>query len=129
MSSDSKILHYTRFVPMDYMRGPDSDAVASYAYIDVRNELAKSLMENMKTSKEYIVKFDRLTGEDHQLRGMYRIDGYLSMKPVWHGHWATLPNGNIQCSECGHKPLWSGDWKPHYCQNCGAYMDEESEGE
>lgn len=127
MSSDSKILHYSRLVPMDYMLGPDSDAIASYACIDVRTELAKLLMENMKTSKEYIVKFDRLTGED-RLNGMYRIDGYLLMKPVWHGHWETLPNGNIQCSECGTEPHWNcSDWKPNYCPNCGAKMDEVSE--
>lgn len=52
------------------------------------------------------------------------IDAVLSR----HGQWKTLPNGNIQCTRCGHEPCWdSADWelncgKPHYCSKCGANM-------
>lgn len=141
MNSDSKILHYTRLVPMDYMSGPDSDAVVSYAYSDIRTELAKSLMENMKTSEEYIVKFDRLTGED-QFRRMYRIDGYLSMKPVLHGHWEECDSTDVKdavalgykrCSICHDLGFitkdsygyWISQTLTDYCPSCGAKMDEE----
>lgn len=128
MNSDAKILKYSKFVSMDYMLGLDLETVLGLAYNDLRNKMAESFMENIKTSKEYIVKFDYTTNEDQPELMYYRLDGYLSMQPVWHGHWVTLLNGNIQCSECGYEPYWdSGAWQPHYCPNCGANMDEVSE--
>lgn len=36
-----------------------------------------------------------------------------------HGHWIVDEDGNIKCSECGHRGV--GD---NYCERCGAKMDE-----
>lgn len=36
-----------------------------------------------------------------------------------HGHWVVDEDGNIKCSECGHRGV--GD---NYCERCGAKMGE-----
>lgn len=38
---------------------------------------------------------------------------------VKHGHWVIDEDGNIKCSECGHRGV--GD---NYCERCGAKMEE-----
>ena len=50
------------------------------------------------------------------------------VEPVRHGRWE---NGNPICPVCGgdkfkdlDADIWS-DWKPAFCPNCGAKMDEE----
>lgn len=37
------------------------------------------------------------------------------------GHWVVDEDGNIECSECGHRGV--GD---NYCEHCGADMREEA---
>ena len=41
----------------------------------------------------------------------------VDAEPVRHGHWVVDEDGNIKCSECGHRGV--GD---NYCENCGAKM-------
>lgn len=43
----------------------------------------------------------------------------VDAEPVRHGHWIVDEDGNIKCSECGHRGV--GD---NYCERCGARMDE-----
>ena len=52
------------------------------------------------------------------------------VEPVRHGRWE---NGNPICPVCGgdkfkdlDADIWS-DWKPAFCPNCGAKMDERNE--
>lgn len=54
-------------------------------------------------------------------RGMIKdtIAKQPTVDPVKHGHWIVDEDGNIKCSECGHRSV--GD---NYCENCGAKMDE-----
>lgn len=41
----------------------------------------------------------------------------VDAEPVRHGYWVVDEDGNIKCSECGHRGV--GD---NYCENCGAKM-------
>ena len=42
---------------------------------------------------------------------------------VKHGHWTEIDRGLLwQCSECGHHSISGG----HYCDWCGAKMEEVS---
>ena len=43
---------------------------------------------------------------------------------VRHGYWIVDEDGNIKCSECGHRGV--GD---NYCENCGAKMEETEDAE
>lgn len=43
----------------------------------------------------------------------------VDAEPVRHGYWEVDEDGNIKCSECGHRGV--GD---NYCERCGAKMDE-----
>ena len=45
------------------------------------------------------------------------------IQPLVHGHWIVDEDGNIKCSECGHRGV--GD---NYCERCGARMDGEENG-
>lgn len=58
--------------------------------------------------------FNSLMGEQHTVQ----IDSELV--PVRHRHWIVDEDGNIKCSECGHRGV--GD---NYCERRGAKMDEE----
>ena len=40
------------------------------------------------------------------------------------GHWVVDEDGNIECSECGHRGV--GD---NYCEHCGADMRGETDAE
>lgn len=42
----------------------------------------------------------------------------VDAEPVKHGHWIVDEDGNIKCSECGHRGV--GD---NYCERCGAKME------
>ena len=44
----------------------------------------------------------------------YEVDA----EPVKRGHWIVDEDGNIKCSECGHRGV--GD---NYCERCGAKME------
>lgn len=53
-------------------------------------------------------------------------------KPVRHGEWTYLYDGNYKCSECGS--WWTCDGTPIesgllYCPNCGAKMNEVKDAE
>lgn len=50
------------------------------------------------------------------------INDAPTVDPVKHGRWMVDEDGNIKCSECGHRGV--GD---NYCERCGAKMDEVEE--
>ena len=53
----------------------------------------------------------------------------IEAEPVRHGHWTTQRtsehDGEWYCSNCGYEPVVFEN--EHYCQHCGARMDEVEE--
>ncbi len=41
---------------------------------------------------------------------------------VKHGEWITDKDGFVTCSECGEEHTWD-DFRPPFCDMCGARMD------
>lgn len=35
----------------------------------------------------------------------------------------------IECDQCGHRPYFSGTYRPNYCEECGARMTPYKGGE
>lgn len=44
------------------------------------------------------------------------------VKEVKHGEWITDKDGFVTCSECGEEHTWD-DFRPTFCDTCGARMD------
>lgn len=44
------------------------------------------------------------------------------VQEVRHGKWITDEEGVVICSECGEEHFWE-DFRPSYCDMCGAKMD------
>lgn len=50
-------------------------------------------------------------------------------EPIKHGHWIGIddfPHETWECDRCGK--IIETDEPPHYCENCGAKMDEVENG-
>lgn len=59
---------------------------------------------------------------------------------VKHAHWSMVDYGYeidatsfhrfdmLRCSRCGNEHKVMDGYRPNYCENCGARMDEEIEG-
>ena len=51
------------------------------------------------------------------------------LMPVIHGRWLLYTEGRAKCSRCGilFSDVWDADHTDHWCRNCGALMDLQSE--
>lgn len=54
----------------------------------------------------------------------------LKAEPIKHGEWIVYPlmdegRVELECPICGDTFIRSVDYKPHFCENCGAKMDKE----
>lgn len=50
------------------------------------------------------------------------------MQEVKHGEWITDEEGVVTCSECGEEHMWD-EFRPPYCDMCGAKMNGERKEE
>ena len=68
---------------------------------------------------------------DHDPRDRFYADCPLpEAHPVWHGRWKVDEFGHF-CSACGEYAPTEDEYgfaQMHYCPNCGAKMDGDSNG-
>lgn len=88
----------------------------------------------MNEKKEYIEReavFNAL--HDHEFQTFLPLDEVndviddipaADVVEVRHGEWITDNDGFVTCSECGEEHTWD-DFRPTYCDMCGAKMDRE----
>lgn len=65
---------------------------------------------------------------DH-LKKVIEIFPTEDLAPVQHGHWIKIGNYAFKCTSCG-KVYWDSKGyaaRTHFCPNCGAKMDGETE--
>lgn len=86
--------------------------------------LSKSIYDNVSAPYE-----DAVAAKEDCLRAIEEAPT-IDAVPVVHGKWV---NGEENCPICGKSKfegldadIWA-DWKPNFCPNCGAKMDEEDE--
>lgn len=72
-------------------------------------------------------KAAEIVSERHNISLYELVDTFAEVptadvKEVKHGEWITDKDGYVTCSECGEEHTWD-DFRPPFCDMCGARMD------
>lgn len=95
-----------------------------YKDIDLCTKIIKKEFSSIESSGVSMYKKGRRDGlvlANGILRDDKRIPA-ADVVEVKHGEWITDKDGFVTCSECGEEHTWD-DFRPPFCDMCGARMD------